>query len=372
MAFSLLGMKNSRPRTSLCRTSLCLALLLGLTALGSSAADEVILKNGRSIYGEVIRKTSKEVVVRLESGEKLKLPRGMVKEIVASAPTPDPKPSVAPSPESSQGSQEGESPAASDTKSVRLRWRLAKGQKLRYQHEVEVRVLDGKGEYAREHSTWFELVGVAERPEGFMVELTITRILSRTLRDNLEVERHDSRDPDPKLRPDGGNLIGVPISFQVRGEGDVRLIAYGRGAIPEDQAAALEQSLTTGIYRYMVQGLLGVFPSEPLSLEHPGWRTSLSLNSANKLSFALAHRVSKIEAERVYIRQEGSAQLDGAGEGEGKIKFGLGSAKGLAKFSRAGVLEESRVRSTFRATQLDPSGGKSATLRLTVLTIRLD
>ena len=361
---------RSKPRSSRSPgpALLCGALLtlLGLSAL--AAGDEVVLKNGRSIYGEVVRKTSKEVVVRLESGELLKLPAGMVQEIVKSEATPSPTP--APTPSETPGPAE----PAPDLASATLEWRLAKGQTLRYEHQVEFRVLDGKEERVREHSTWFSLEGVAASSDGFVVELTISRMMRRTLSGLRQLTREDSGDADPAQRPPGSDLIGVPLSFQVHTNGQARLIAYGRQPLPKEREQVFQESLLDGIYRFMGQGFLGQLPPGPVRVAEPSWKSELSLNSFGTLKFSVVNQVAKIEAERIHVRQEGSAKLEVTPSSEGgvQVEFGVGALKGLTRFHRSGILEESRVKVAFRAKQPNKANGESATLNLILSTTRLE
>lgn len=328
--------------------SLTLVLALAasfLTLCGVARADEVVLTNGRSIRGKILRENEREIVIELEAGQKLKLPRSSVKEVIKSLPRPKPKSRPTPDPSGT--------PLKAELKSAEATWRHREGEILRYEYRLLIDVFDGKID-ARMHLTHnFELRGKSPLPNGdSRVGVTITRV--RTSEEvNGKIEKSlDSKSKHPSQRPDDKGVLGAEMTFAVDARGSARLLALaGQPITPKDpeHAAEIHRTMVVGVHEFLVKGLLGTFPRAPLKVGESGFTTKLT-GPDGGLRYVSVAKLEQITPSQLMFRLKGSATPTEsfAWGANSNLKVSAGRLSGVVRFNRSGHLVRSGITIVMR------------------------
>lgn len=338
-------------------TLLAGALLLFLCSFAPSArGDEVVLNNGRSIRGKILRESSKEVVVELEGGQKLKLPRSGIKEVIKSSPRKKPKPKgVSPSP----------APAASEVKRAEPAWGYAQGQLLRYQYRLLVDLYDGNVDARIRVTHDFEVRGKGPLAEGgSKIGVTIRRVRHSEEINGKVHKSLDSRSKRAEERPDDKGVIGAEMTFAVEPSGAARLVALGGQPItpqsPED-AAKIHQTMVVAVHEFLVKGLLGTFPASPLEVGKPGFKVEL-LAPDGGLNYDYEAKLEQVAPTQLMFRLSGRATTTPsfAWGKEADMKLSPGRLSGVARFALEGHL----IRSGMTIVMRDREQGRDARVTL--------
>lgn len=324
--------------------------------LGLACADEVVLQNGRSIRGEIVRENKREIVVLLEGGSKLKLPRSTVKEVIRTSDSgKEPK---------------AKSGAQTSQKSVEPAWRFPQGLVLKYRMTAVTTVSHDSEERVGKQIDDFEVHGGGVSKAQTRADVIVTRRRIETRSKDKVLESFDSARGDRASKKKLGDSVGHKITFDLTSRGEGKLVGVNGRTVgtlsPADQKKN-QISLIDGLLGFEVKGMIGTFPEGPLSVGSPKWRTKLVMGEA--VRYILTASVSKISARELSVRLSGTAKFTGSIDGWPKgVRIGVGRLTGRARFSLEGHLVSSKM--TLKMHARDQRDTVRMTLKVTTALVK--
>ena len=289
---------------SIARWAACMAVVSALA--GPALADEIVLANGGLIRGTIVEEGKKEVVIRLDDGNKLALSRKQIKEV-----------------RRSEGSGGGSSsrPAGGDGglgTPARLRWKLKPGEELKMRTKSQWRFgAVGGPEAKRVRSTSELTLKVLSVGESDMrVELTIDRTKETKGKGDKE-QTLDTKSKDPAQRPKAWEMIDKPMEVRLSERGDVLEVLRFHGMLltdmPEQDQRNVERMVGENLMRISVLCMLGTLPE---GLAEPGkstWKDAATASGPGMgdLTFRVLNRLQRIVGGTATIEQRGNVETTG-------------------------------------------------------------